>query len=120
MEAAIATVLEKPISDLKAAYLSSFDVIKIPVAIRASANSIQCWPDEKPNTLAFVTSQSTIDIPSKREGTIGSLRTPYLGTVQSGHCPRKQARYRVDKATERTQAAVDLFQSATNNRVAGI
>jgi hypothetical protein len=78
VEPTIAAVPEKPTSDPKAAYLSSFHVIKIPVAIRASAKSIQCWPDEKPNSVAFLTSKSAIDIPSKREGTIGSLHTPYL------------------------------------------
>jgi len=95
VEATIAAVREKLISDLKAAYLSSFHVIKMPVAIRASAISIQSWPDEKPNNAALLTSQSAIDIPTKRQGTIGSLRTPYVGTVgikplrsETGHYPK--------------------------------
>lgn len=81
VEATIAAVREKSMSDLKATYLSSFHVIKMPVAIRASAISIQCWSDEKPNNVALLTSQSAIDIPTKRQGTIGSLRTPYVDTV---------------------------------------
>jgi hypothetical protein len=93
VDATIATVLEKPISDLKPAYRSSFHVIKIPVAIKAIATSIQCCPDEKPNSVASLTSQSAIDIPSKREGTIARLHTPYEDKVQigllwpeAGHC----------------------------------
>lgn len=62
----------------KAAYLSSFHVMKIPMAIKPSATNIQCcWPDENPNTVRSRTSQSDIVIPSKREGTIGRLHTPY-------------------------------------------
>jgi hypothetical protein len=74
VEATTATVREK----LMAGYRSSFRVTKIPMAITATATSIQSWLDEKPKTVASRTSQSDIGVPSKREVTIARLHRPYM------------------------------------------
>jgi hypothetical protein len=53
-------------------YLSNFHPIKIPMAIVASAISIQFWLDEKPIMVASLTSRSDIDVLQDRESKRGS------------------------------------------------